>query len=105
MNRIQDEIDRKVAEGKKRCTIAKLESLYNDLGYGFARSHDCRSIAQHITGPYAGASYPVLTLYIIQLDNRQSAFHIESRRDSNFEAMQQLRKTYFAVAPSHIVEA
>ena len=97
MNRLQDEIDRRVSDGQTRCTIHTLETHYKAVGYRFDRSCDCRSNARYMSGPYAGESYPCLALYPVQIDNGVSAFNVEARRDTNFEAMQALRRTHFAV--------
>ena len=97
MNRLQDEIDRRVRDGQTRCTIHTLEKRYIALGYRFDRSCDCRSNARYMSGPYAGESYPCLALYPVQVDNDMSAFNVDARRDTNFTAMQTLRNTHFAV--------
>jgi len=104
INRIQDEIDYRLKNGWVRCTIYTLQKEYEKLGYTFDRSCDCRSNAQYVTGERIGATYPVLTLYPIEMDTRLSAFHVDARRDKNFNLMQQLRNTHYAVAPGRIVE-
>lgn len=104
LNRIQEERDRRISNGHIHCTIHKLEQLYIGLGYKFDRSMDCRGNASYVTCPYAGISYPALTLYPIQIDNGLSAWNVDARRDDNFKAMQAMRNTHFAVSPNAIVE-
>lgn len=91
-------IDKLVIEltalGCEQVTISELQSMVNEVGYTFDRCMDCRGMTQDMT---SGETYPNLTLYPIQADDKKSAWHFEARRDQNYERLQAIRDKYFAV--------
>lgn len=101
---LDEELARRLTQGQERVSLETLVARYAQLGYHFDRRLDCRAPAIHLTGPWAGASYPCLALYPVQSDNGLSAWHIEARRDAAFQSLQQLRKTLFSVSAGHIVD-
>lgn len=101
---LHDELARRYERGHSPVSMEELAARYAQLGYRFDRSLDCRAPAIHLTGPWAGTSYPCLALYPVQSDNGLSAWHIDARRDENFHALQQLRNTLFSVSAGHLVD-
>lgn len=103
--RLRREIQRRDAAGIERVSMAELRRRYQELGYDFDRSFDCRATATIMTGPGAGDTYPCCTTGVIECDTRRSAFHVESRRDRNFERMQELRFSGpYAISRGYIFE-
>lgn len=98
------EIARRIASGMEQLSMEQLQARFAALGYRFDRSCDCKGMARYMSGEYAGHAYPALTLYPVQADNGLSAWNAEARRDSQFQAMQRLRKQLFAVSRGAIVE-
>jgi len=104
-NLLNEELRRRKAMGCERLTVTGMGERFRALGYRLDRSADCWCMAKYITGSYAGETHPCITCGVVELDTGRSAFHFESRRDANFEAMQQLRQDVFAVTRRAILEA
>lgn len=102
---LQEEIAYRESLGMRRVTIKAMNAEFMALGYRLDRSLDCRGLARWQTGARAGKSHPAITTGVKESDSGRSAFHFESRRDSNFEAMQRLRQDVFAVSRGAIFEA
>ena len=71
--------------------IMELENDLKHIGYKLDRKMDCRGTARWLTGPGEGTSYPCVTTGIKEIDTGKSAFHVEARRDKNFETLQKMR--------------
>jgi len=85
------------AMGIELLSVEAMAARFAALGYKLDRRLDCRSEARFMTGPNAGKSYPCITTGLREANTGMSAFHYQARRDSNFRAMQQLRKEIGAV--------
>ena len=92
------------SQGQECLSMPEYLARYAAIGYRFDRSCDARSIARYMTGDRAGQSYPCLSLYPVQADNGLSAWNVEARRDSNYQAFRALRATIFSVSQGAIVE-
>ncbi|MBB4092436.1 hypothetical protein DEA98_10025 [Brucella pseudogrignonensis] len=101
---LQAEIIHRLAIGCERVSVAEMENRYRALGYALDRDLDCRCMSRIMTGPDAGRAYPCITTGVKEIDTRRSAFHFESRRDTNYRAMQRLRQDIFAVTKGAILE-
>ena len=101
---LHTELARRLERKHLRVSMEELQARYAQFGYHFDRSLDCRATATYMTGPWAGTSYPCLTLYPVQSDNGLSAWNIDARRDEPFQAMQHLRRTLFSVSAGYIAE-
>lgn len=97
-NSLQDELDARHDDPNyEKMSIDDLNERLLALGYKLDRSSDCRSNSLWMSGPRAGKSYPVVSMKILQRDDRKSAMHFEARRDANFAALQVMRgKAYVA---------
>ena len=101
---ILNEIEYRTAQGQRQLTIAQYLYEYATIGYTFDRSCDTQGIARYMSGGRAGNSYPCLTLYPIQSDDKVSAWNVNARRDANYEAFRMLRNSIFTVSMGRIVE-
>ena len=101
MNKLEREIWIRIQLGMEKLSIKEYIRRYENLGYTFDRSLDCRSTSKYLDNRM---TYPCLTLYPIQIDDGLSAWNIKARRDSNFLKFQQLRKEIFSVYGGRIVE-
>ena len=104
-NSLEAELQRRKEQGCERLSVGDMAARFRKLGYRLDRRLDCRGVAKIVSGPHAGASYPCVTCGVAEIGTGRSAFHVESRRDANFEAMQQLRQDVFAVTRCAILEA
>jgi hypothetical protein len=48
--------------------------------------------------------FPARSIYLIEKDSKLSFANINARRDQNFEALQQLRKSSFAIVAGRLYE-
>ncbi len=103
---LKRELARRAKRGCKPVTMAHLRQTLDGLGYAIADGMHADSMAQWMSGEFAGETYPTRALYVIEKDTRRSAFHYESRRDANFKAFQAMRfeESLFAVVRGRIVE-
>ena len=101
---VDNEITYRLAQGWRQVSFDQFKAEYAAIGYTFDRSSDVRSIARYITGKQAGQSYPYLSLYPVQADDKVSAWNVNARRDANYEAFKALRNSLFAVVQGRIVE-
>ena len=104
MHTVDNEVTYRLTHGWKQVSFEQFKAEYAAIGYTFDRTSDVRSIARYTTGELAGQSYPYLGLYPVQADNRLSAWNVEARRDTNYEAFRALRNSLFAVVQGRIVE-
>lgn len=104
MDTLENEIAYRLAQGDRQVSFEQFKAEYAAIGYTFDRTCDVRSITRYMTGERAGQSYPYLGLYPIQTDNRLSAWHVDARRDDNYQAFKVLRNSLFAVIQGRIVE-
>lgn len=72
-------------------SVQALNEALHGMGYRLDRSMDCRSTAQHVSGPRAGATYPCMTTGIIELCTGLSFAHVDSTRADDHRALQALR--------------
>ena len=94
-NTTQDEVARRLAWGMERVSLQGLIARVEALGYRLDRDLDCRSTARDMK---TGDSYPCLTTGLKEANTGVSAFHYrDARRDNNFQALQALRRSTFAV--------
>ena len=90
--------------GQTELPLSKFEEALRAIGYRFDRRMDCRAPARYMTGDRAGESYPSLSLKPVQTDNGMAWSHVDSRRDSNWHALLNLRQTTFSVVNGAIAE-
>lgn len=102
--RLQTEIDARLAGGAKQVTLAQLCDIVAELGYKVHRDDPCRGNSRYMTGPRAGATYPAVSFRITEADTGLGFTHVDARRDGNFKRLQELRlsEEYFAVSRGHI---
>ena len=92
-------------------TLGEMEVRFRELGYrlgkeSWQRCHSTGTIVQSTSHPEAvGFSYPSVSLMLFEADTGRSAFHVESRRDANFEAMQELRGSTVAIVRGAVYQA
>lgn len=103
-NSVEHEAAYRAAQGQRQLTLTQYMQEYAAIGYTFDRSCDTQGIARYMSGERAGASYPCLTLYPVQTDDKVSAWNVNARRDANYEAFKVLRNSIFAVSRGRIVE-
>lgn len=102
MDLLNVEIEYRKSIGCEKLSLKEMAQRFATLGYRLDRSLDCRSMSRYLSN---GRSYPCITTGVKEADTGRSAFHCESRRDENFEKMQQLRQDVFAVVRGCIFEA
>ena len=104
---LEREIANRAARGLRPSTIAYIRDRLAAIGYKMDRSMDCFSNTRHMTGDFAGQSYPAITTDIAELDTGISFAHYkDARRDANFRELQRLRYEgeLFAVVRGRILE-
>jgi hypothetical protein len=94
---LHTEINHLLANGYKQVTLAQFDAEIRAIGYRFDASMSCRSMAQIMTGPRAGTTYPAVSLYARQVDDGLSYCNMDARRDDAFIALKALRNSRFAV--------
>ena len=104
MDTVDNEVTYRLTHGWKQVSFEQFKAEYAAIGYTFDRTSDVRSIARYLTGEQAGQSYPYLGLYPVQADDKVSAWNVDARRDTNYEAFKVLRNSLFAVVQGRIVE-
>ena len=104
MHTVDNEVTYRLTHGWKQVSFEQFKAEYAAIGYTFDRTSDVRSIARYLTGEQAGQSYPYLGLYPVQADDKVSAWNVDARRDTNYEAFKVLRNSLFAVVQGRIVE-
>ncbi len=98
------EATRRVAYGARQVSATQFKAEFAALGYRFDATMACKSLARHMTGPYAGETYPANSWHPVQADDGLSAWNVNARRDDNFKALQKLRNDIFAVHAGYIIE-
>jgi hypothetical protein len=103
---LERELSARAADGLYPSTIKHIASVLASIGYKLDRRDDCRSNSRYMTGPRAGESYPCISTGFTEIDTGARYAHFASRRDSNFEQLQELRRsgTLFAVIRGAILE-
>ena len=101
---VDNEVAYRLSQGWRQVSFKQFKAEYAAIGYTFDRSSDMRSIARYMTGEQTGQSYPYLSLYPAQADDKVSAWSVNARRDANYEAFRVLRNSMFAVVQGRIVE-
>jgi hypothetical protein len=103
---LERELEARAADGLYPSTIKHISSVLALIGYKLDRSDDCRHTARYMTGPRAGESYPCITTGLTEIDTGARYAHFASRRDANFERLQELRRagTLFAVVRGAILD-
>ena len=104
MDTLENEVAYRLAQGYRQVSFEQFKAEYAAIGYTFDRSCDTQGMARYVSGERAGNSYPCLTLYPIQADDKVSAWNVNARRDANYEAFRVLRNSIFAVSRGRIVE-
>ena len=105
---LSESVDREVAHlvagGSRRVSLRAFDAELRLIGYRLERSSDCKSLNRYVTGERAGESYPAVNMYTVQVSDGVSAFHVDSRRDANFERLQEMRRNeeLFAVHKGRI---
>jgi hypothetical protein len=93
-----DEVKSLKAHGLTQIRLGEFERRLRAIGYRFNRDMDCRSTSRYMTGPRAGCSTPSLSLSVVQIDNSMGCFHVDARRDTNYQALMVLRDSVFCVS-------
>ena len=103
---VQRELDRRKAAGNKPSTVTGINAILAKIGYRLDRSLDCHGLTRHLTGEFAGQSYPAITTGVKEIDTGLSAFNVNARRDAHFAELQRLRfhEKLFAVVRGKILE-
>jgi hypothetical protein len=101
-NQLQNEIARRIADGRRPSTMAEIRASLRAIGYELAPYSAADSMAR---GPN-GVVYPVRTYAVREADTKISAFHYrDARRDANYAALQGLRLgAMYAVVRGRIME-
>lgn len=101
------ELQRRAADSRFPIPLSTLLARIAALGYSVDRRLDTPGEAKYVAGRYAGTSYPINSLYVIETDTRRSFSHVEARRDENFQRLQKDIRLggLFAVVRGRIVEA
>ena len=104
MYTVDNEVAYRLAQGWKQVSFEQFKAEYAAIGYTFDRSCDTQGMARYVSGERAGLSYPCLTLYPVQADDKVSVWNVDARRDAKYEAFRALRNSVFAVSRGRIVE-
>lgn len=98
---LDKELARRAKAGYLPVTVAEMDRRLRSIGYRLDRSRDCVSVNRHMTGEYAGESYPAVNTGVSEVDTGMSFSHYQARRDDNFNELQALRFNgeLFAVLP------
>jgi len=106
MTRLADELERRECRGHSPVTLRQLSAALKPLGYRLNRSDDCLSDNRYLTGPDAGASYPAINAYVVEIDTGLSFAHVSARRDVNYRRLQEMRRSeeLYAVVRGRILE-
>lgn len=93
------EVNRRIKAGGRRVTLQEFDEELRAIGYRLDRSMDAEGLNRYMEGELAGVSYPAVNMYVVQVSDGMSAFHVDARRDANFERLQHMRfhQTIFAV--------
>lgn len=85
------EVAFRLANGGRQVTLAAFDDELRALGYRLDRSVDCPQLGRYLTGPRAGASYPSVVMGVVQVSDGTSFANVHSRRDANFDRLQNIR--------------
>ncbi len=94
------EYDTMLAAGVERLTYRGLDRRLAALGYEREFDSRCAGAAKNLT---TGNTYASVTWGVRERDTKQSAFHFQSRRDTNFQNLQQLRQDVFVFVRGSII--
>lgn len=101
---VAKEVESRLKKGNICVPIDVLHEKVKAIGYRFEKGMNCYGVSRYMTGEDAGRSYPANNLYPVQADNGVSAFSIDARRDANYEALKEIRHSFFAVSNGCLVE-
>ena len=103
---LENELARRAIDGRPPMTRDSVCAELAKLGYVLDRTMDCFSYARYMTGPAAGESYPSVSLCILEDDTQRSFCNVDSRRDTKYRALQDIRKagTHYWVHHGRIYE-
>ena len=104
MYTVDNEVTYRLSQGWRQVPFEQFKAEYAAIGYTFDRSCDTQGMARYVSGERAGLSYPCLTLYPVQADDKVSVWNVDARRDAKYEAFRALRNSVFAVSRGRIVE-
>ena len=104
MYTVDNEVTYRLAQGWRQVPFEQFKAEYAAIGYTFDRSCDTQGMARYVSGERAGLSYPCLTLYPVQADDKVSVWNVNARRDTNYESFRALRNSLFTVVQGRIVE-
>jgi hypothetical protein len=101
---IEAEVAHLLSTESRQVDLKTMDGELRAIGYRLDRRMDCRSVNRHMSGARAGESYHAVNLYVVQVSDGVSAFHVDSRRDANFDRLQQMRlnQEIFAVQGDRI---
>jgi len=85
------EVAHLLASGSRQVDLKTFDQELRTIGYRLDRGMDCTSLNRYMTGERAGQSYPAVNMYPVQVSDGVSAFHVDSRRDANFQRLQEMR--------------
>ena len=104
MYTVDNEVTYRLSQGWRQVPFEQFKAEYAAIGYTFDRSCDTQGMARYVSGERAGLSYPCLTLYPVQADDKVSVWNVNARRDTNYESFRALRNSLFTVVQGRIVE-
>lgn len=103
-NGLSVELAHRKAVGQNPVKVNQMEATLNAIGYTLDRNKDCYSQNRWVTGDRTGESFPAINTGVRELDSGLSAWNVDARRDNNFKALQELRKSLFAVVRGRILQ-
>ena len=104
MNSVLEETKNLIGDGLLFISMPEVVKKLSGLGYCFDRALDCNSVARRMTGPRAGQSYPVKTLYIKHKATGLSWASVDIVRDENWQKVKSFRKNYFSSNKARVIE-
>lgn len=94
------EVKHSLEHGMRQVSMPALDAELQALGYKRTPGSQCACVARNMT---TGNTYPCVTWGVQEIDTGMSACHYMARRDANFERLQELRFSTFAVARGQYV--
>lgn len=80
-------------------TIFEALKLISRLGYQIDKS----SSFSYTNNLNASGTYKARSLYLVQKDDKVSAFNVDARRDENFKKLQEFRRNVIVKSPRGII--
>jgi hypothetical protein len=91
------EVKRLVEYGAERLSVKEYTRRWNAAGFRFDHSCTIRQFARYVSGPFAGESWPEMTLYPVHKTTGLSAYHFQLP-ESECAKVKALRLSIFAVS-------